>query len=42
VQLKITAGGNKQGALSGELNGGGPLLSFHAHGGYVEINPPRI
>jgi len=42
VRLNITAGGNKQSALSGELNGGGPLLSFHAHGGYVEINPPRI
>jgi hypothetical protein len=42
VLFKITSGGNKKSALSGELNGGGPLLGLHAHGGYVEINPPRI
>jgi hypothetical protein len=41
VVFKITSGGNKTGALGGELNGGGPLLALHAHGGYVEINPPR-
>jgi hypothetical protein len=42
VAFKLTSGGNKTSALGGEMNGGGPLLGLHAHGGYVEINPPRI
>jgi len=42
VEMNITAGGNKKGLFEGDLNGGGPLVALHAHGGYVEIDPPRI
>jgi len=42
VLMNITSGGNKKSTLNGDMNGGGPLLGLHAHGGYVQIDPPRI
>jgi DUF4097 and DUF4098 domain-containing protein YvlB len=42
VAMKVTSGGNKKSVLDADLNGGGPVLNLRAHGGYVEIDPPRI
>ncbi len=38
----VQSGGDHKKTLVGTLNGGGPLLTLHASGGQVFIDPPRI